>query len=138
MPPRPAAAAASASPAAAAPAQRRRGAVATLARAVSKLAEGSSADWDQEEALDLIYWWRQALGLLAGALWGYLALPGLYGFIGFLAINIAATMFLVKGVMGVEDDEWENAGTELMQEGMPYSMSAFMVMWVLSHTMLNT
>ena len=34
----------------------------------------------QDEVLDVIYWWRQLLGLLLGLVWGILPLTGLIGF----------------------------------------------------------
>ncbi len=38
----------------------------------------------------------------------------------------------------IDDDEWDNAAQDLMSEGMPLSMSSFMVCWVLSNTMFHT
>lgn len=112
--------------------------VAHTKHVLGKLAEGNTADWTKDEALDLIYWLRQLMGLIAGVAWGYIPLPGLIGFFGFMALNVGAVTLLYKSVMGIEDDEWENAAQELMSEGMPMSMSAFMVMWVLSYTYFHT
>ncbi|KAI8466076.1 MAG: hypothetical protein J3K34DRAFT_524834 [Monoraphidium minutum] len=111
---------------------------AKIGAALAKLAEGADAEWEKDEALDVIYWLRQVVGALAGLAWGYLQMPGLFGFLGFLAINVGTFMFLSKNVMGLDDDEWENASQELMSEGLPYSMSAFMVTWVLAYTTFHT
>ncbi|KIY98843.1 putative Uncharacterized protein C20orf24 like protein [Monoraphidium neglectum] len=105
---------------------------------LAKLFQGDAAEWDKDEALDLIYWLRQVFGVLAGFVWGYLQTPGLLGFASFLFLNIALVTLLHKNVMGIGDDDWENASQELMSEGLPLSMSCFMVVWVLTHTTFHT
>lgn len=36
----------------------------------------------QDEALDLVHWYRQLLGVAMGVAWGALNMPGLLGFLG--------------------------------------------------------
>jgi hypothetical protein len=37
----------------------------------------------QEDLLDVLYWLRQLIAVLAGVAWGFVPLTGLYAFVGY-------------------------------------------------------
>jgi hypothetical protein len=55
-----------------------------------------------------------------------------------MGMNLASVIVGTQHVMGIEEDDWDNAQQELLGEGMPLSMPLFMVAWVFTHTLLNT
>jgi hypothetical protein len=76
---------------------------------------------------------RQAFGLAVGVLWGYLPWTGFVAFLSFVAANVVAASAL-QGHLGLDDDHPAVAGGELVSEGMPGSLSLFLVAWTLAYT----
>lgn len=76
---------------------------------------------------------RQALGLAIGILWGYLPWTGFVAFLAFVAAAVSAAG-LAQSALGLDDDHPAVAGGELVGEGMPGSLSLFLVAWALSYT----
>lgn len=51
---------------------------------------------------------------------------------------MAAAAALYKNWMGLADDEWGDAtAKDLMNEGMPLSVSIFMATWVITYNVLH-
>jgi hypothetical protein len=76
---------------------------------------------------------RQAFGLAVGVLWGYLPWTGFVAFLAFVAANVVAASAL-QAQLALDDDHPAVQGGELVGEGMPGSLSLFLVAWTLSYT----
>ncbi|XP_056644070.1 GEL complex subunit OPTI isoform X2 [Diorhabda sublineata] len=80
----------------------------------------SNSEWpDKEEFLDVIYWFRQALGILLGIIWGLIALKGFLG--------------LMLNFQNVDEDEYGGAW-ELTKEGFMTSFAGFLVTWIIIYS----
>ncbi|KAJ8877662.1 hypothetical protein PR048_022117 [Dryococelus australis] len=100
----------------------------------------SNSEWpDKEEFLDVIYWSRQALGIIIGLIWGLIPLKGFVALLLTLTIDVAF-MFL-KGLwwwnagviylyfssyQSVDEEEYGGAW-ELTKEGFMTSFAGFLV-----------
>ncbi|KAJ8965506.1 hypothetical protein NQ314_004095 [Rhamnusium bicolor] len=88
----------------------------------------SNSEWpDKEEFLDVIYWARQALGIILGIFWGLLPLKGFLGLILFVVINAGVIYFYFSNFQNIDEDEYGGAW-ELTKEGFMTSFAGFLVM----------
>ncbi|XP_023024096.1 GEL complex subunit OPTI [Leptinotarsa decemlineata] len=94
----------------------------------------SNSEWpDKEEFLDVIYWARQALGILLGIFWGLLPLKGLIGLILFALINAGVIYIYCSNFQNVDEDDY--GGTwELTKEGFMTSFAGFLVTWIIIYS----
>ena len=79
----------------------------------------------QMETLDLVFWFRQAIGLSVGLGAGMLHLTGMYVIIGFIVVMLALSNIYVYKVLNVSDEDFQNS--ELTMEGLPNSLGIFLV-----------
>ncbi|XP_063827748.1 GEL complex subunit OPTI [Ostrinia nubilalis] len=104
---------------------------------VWKKAFTSQTEWpDKEEFLDVIYWMRQAIGIILGLVWGVLPLKGFLGLVLFLLVNAAVIYIYVNNFQSVDEDEF--GGTwEITKEGFMTSFAGFLVTWIIMYTGLH-
>ncbi|CAG9856143.1 unnamed protein product [Phyllotreta striolata] len=94
----------------------------------------SNASWpDKEEFLDVIYWARQALGVLLGIVWGLIPLKGLLGLLLFVVINAGIIYFYCSSFQNVDEEEYGGAW-ELTKEGFMTSFAGFLVTWIIIYS----
>ncbi|KAJ8919963.1 hypothetical protein NQ315_006492 [Exocentrus adspersus] len=94
----------------------------------------SNSEWpDKEEFLDVIYWARQALGVILGIIWGLLPLKGVLGLLLFVLINAGAIYFYFSNFQSVDEDEYGGAW-ELTKEGFMTSFAGFLVTWIIIYS----
>ncbi|XP_018579448.1 uncharacterized protein C20orf24 homolog [Anoplophora glabripennis] len=94
----------------------------------------SSSEWpDKEEFLDVIYWARQALGVILGIVWGLLPLKGFLGLVLFVLINAGVIYFYFTNFQSVDEDEYGGAW-ELTKEGFMTSFAGFLVTWIIIYS----
>lgn len=104
----------------------------TLSKALS-----SRSTWpDKEEFLDVIYWFRQIVGVILGLLWGVLAIQGIVGIVLFAAINASLLYLYFSGYQSVDEEEYGGVW-ELTKEGFVTSFASFLVTWIIVYTGLH-
>ncbi len=84
---------------------------------------------DKDEFLDVIYWMRQAVGLLTGIIWGLLPLKGALAISLFFCVNFAAVYLYSSVFQKVDEDEYGGHG-ELFKEGLMTAFATFMIFWL--------
>ncbi|XP_072947321.1 GEL complex subunit OPTI [Epargyreus clarus] len=102
-----------------------------------KRAFTSNSEWpDKDEFLDVIYWMRQAMGIILGLLWGVLPLKGFLGLLLFVTVNAAVIYFYMYNFQGIDEEEYGGVW-ELTKEGFMTSFAGFLVTWILMYTGLH-
>lgn len=97
----------------------------------------SNADWpDKEEFLDVIYWMRQAIGIILGLFWGLLPLKGFIGLLLFVVVNAAVIYIYVNNFQSVDEEEYGGMW-EITKEGFMTSFAGFLVTWIIMFTGLH-
>lgn len=104
----------------------------TIAKALSAKSEWS----DKDEFLDVIYWFRQILGVVLGLLWGVVAVKGIVGLAIFAALNAGALYLYFSGFQSVDEEDYGGVW-ELTKEGFMTSMASFLVIWIIVYTGLH-
>lgn len=97
----------------------------------------SNSEWpDKEEFLDVIYWARQAIGVVLGILWGLLSIKGFVGLFLFALVNAGLIYVYCNSVQNVDEEEFGGAW-ELTKEGFMTSFAGFLVTWIIIYSGLN-
>jgi len=104
----------------------------TIAKALSAKSEWS----DKDEFLDVIYWFRQILGVVLGLLWGVVAVKGIIGLAVFAALNAGVLYLYFSGFQSVDEEDYGGVW-ELTKEGFMTSMASFLVIWIIVYTGLH-
>jgi len=104
----------------------------TIAKALSAKSEWS----DKDEFLDVIYWFRQILGVVLGLLWGVVAVKGIIGLAIFAALNAGVLYLYFSGFQSVDEEDYGGVW-ELTKEGFMTSMASFLVIWIIVYTGLH-
>jgi len=104
----------------------------TIAKALSAKSEWS----DKDEFLDVIYWFRQILGVVLGLLWGVVAVKGIVGLAIFAALNAGVLYLYFSGFQSVDEEDYGGVW-ELTKEGFMTSMASFLVIWIIVYTGLH-
>jgi len=101
---------------------------------ILKKATTKNSEWpDKDEFLDVIYWARQIIGLIAGLLWGLLPLKGLFGLGLFLVLNAVILYAYFNNFQQIDEEEFGGAW-ELTKEGFVTSLAGFLVMWIIVYS----
>jgi len=94
----------------------------------------AKSSWhDKDEFLDVIYWFRQILGVAFGLLWGIVAVKGIFGLALFAALNAGLLYVYFSGFQSVDEEEYGGVW-ELTKEGFMTSMASFLVIWIIVYT----
>ncbi|CAB3259596.1 unnamed protein product [Arctia plantaginis] len=97
----------------------------------------ANAEWpDKEEFLDVIYWMRQAMGIILGLFWGLLPLKGFLGLVLFVAVNAAVIYIYVNNFQNIDEEEYGGMW-EITKEGFMTSFAGFLVTWIIIYTGLH-
>ncbi|XP_063363492.1 GEL complex subunit OPTI [Cydia amplana] len=97
----------------------------------------ANAEWpDKEEFLDVIYWMRQAIGIILGLCWGLLPLKGFLGLLLFVLVNAAVIYFYVSNFQSIDEEEYGGMW-EITKEGFMTSFAGFLVTWIIMYTGLH-
>ncbi|KAL4706214.1 hypothetical protein ACJJTC_018398 [Scirpophaga incertulas] len=98
----------------------------------------SNTEWpDKEEFLDVIYWMRQAIGIILGLFWGLLPLKGFLGLLLFVIVNAAVIYFYVNNFQNIDEEEYGGMW-EITKEGFMTSFAGFLVTWIIVYTGLHS
>ncbi|XP_074409505.1 GEL complex subunit OPTI isoform X2 [Zonotrichia albicollis] len=99
------------------------------------------SDWnslrDQEdEFLDVIYWFRQIIAVILGIIWGVVPLKGFVGIAVFCLINAGVLYLYFSSFQQIDEEEY--GGTwELTKEGFMTSFALFLVVWIIFYTAIH-
>jgi len=97
----------------------------------------TNSDWpDKEEFLDVIYWARQAIGIIVGVIWGLIPIKGFLGLVLFMVVNAAIIYFYYSNVQNIDEEEYGGAW-ELTKEGFMTSFAGFLVTWIIIYSGLH-
>lgn len=97
----------------------------------------SQSEWpDKEEFLDVIYWIRQALGIIVGVLWGLIPLKGYLALLLFVLVNAGVIYVYFSSFQTVDEEEYGGAW-ELTKEGFMTSFAGFLVTWIIVYSGLH-
>uniref|UniRef100_A0A1B6C9C1 Rab5-interacting protein n=1 Tax=Clastoptera arizonana TaxID=38151 RepID=A0A1B6C9C1_9HEMI len=97
----------------------------------------SNSDWpDKDEFLDVIYWARQALGIIVGILWGLIPLKGFIALLLFVLVNAGIIYIYFTSFQSIEEEEFGGAW-ELTKEGFMTSFAGFLVTWIIIYSGLH-
>ncbi|KAF5294467.1 hypothetical protein FQR65_LT01593 [Abscondita terminalis] len=94
----------------------------------------ANSDWpDKDEFLDVIYWARQALGIILGIIWALLPLKGFIGLLLFALVNAGVIYLYFSNFQSVDEEEYGGAW-ELTKEGFMTSFAGFLVTWIIIYS----
>lgn len=94
----------------------------------------SKSEWpDKDEFLDVIYWARQALGIILGVIWALIPLKGFVGLLFFALVNAGVIYVYFSSFQGVDEEEYGGAW-ELTKEGFMTSFAGFLVTWIIIYS----
>ncbi|KAL5021985.1 hypothetical protein ScPMuIL_001140 [Solemya velum] len=94
------------------------------------------SNWtDKDEFLDVIYWFRQILGVVLGIVWGILPLKGFLGLLLFFVVNLGLMYMYYASFQRVDEEEFGGT-SEILKEGLMTSFSAFLVAWIIFYSAL--
>ncbi|XP_065160639.1 GEL complex subunit OPTI [Atheta coriaria] len=94
----------------------------------------SNSQWpDKEEFLDVIYWARQAIGIILGIVWGFIPIKGFLGLALFMIVNAAIIYLYYSNFQNIDEEEYGGAW-ELTKEGFMTSFAGFLVTWIIIYT----
>ncbi|XP_069691859.1 GEL complex subunit OPTI [Periplaneta americana] len=97
----------------------------------------SNSEWpDKEEFLDVIYWSRQALGIIIGLLWGLIPLKGFVALLLFVLVNAGLIYIYFSNFQSIDEEEYGGAW-ELTKEGFMTSFAGFLVTWIIIYSGLH-
>nr|CAD7425037.1 unnamed protein product [Timema monikensis] len=78
-----------------------------------------------DEFLDVIYWSRQALGIIIGLLWGLIPLKGFVALLLFAVVNAGLIYLYFSNFQSVDEEEF-GGPWELTKEGFMTSFAGFL------------
>ncbi|XP_043270110.1 respirasome Complex Assembly Factor 1 [Venturia canescens] len=97
----------------------------------------ANSEWpDKEEFLDVIYWGRQAIGIIIGIAWGLIPLKGFPALLLFVLVNAGVTYLYLSSYQQVDEEEFGGAW-ELTKEGFMTSFAGFLVTWIIIYSGLH-
>ncbi|XP_070575598.1 GEL complex subunit OPTI-like [Ptychodera flava] len=121
-------------------ARRRKGEANTslgTAPSVWQRAFSSKSEWnDKDEFLDVVYWMKQILSILVGAIWGFIPLTGIIGIGLFGAVNTVVTYIYTMTFQKIDEDEYGGIW-EIIKEGFMSSFAMFLVAWIFVYSALH-
>lgn len=59
----------------------------------------SARELPQDDLLDVLHWWKQAVALVVGAVCGYCGVLNLPGVLTFLAVTVLTTIIMYKSYL---------------------------------------
>jgi len=89
---------------------------------------------EKDEVLDIIFWFRQLVGLGIGLIAGCAGLTGYPVILAFVAATFGLSQMFQSRVLQIDEDDYNPQ--ELMMEGLANSVALFLLTWILLHTFL--
>ena len=87
---------------------------------------------DKDKCLDKIFWFKLAIGLSTGILYGSMEVTGIIAFlIYFVASTILSFVYFKRFVNSDEEVEYQS---EIFVEGLNVSIPTFLLFWIISYT----
>ncbi|CAK9797043.1 Respirasome Complex Assembly Factor 1 [Anthophora quadrimaculata] len=94
----------------------------------------ANSEWpDKEEFFDVIYWARQAIGIIVGIGWGLIPLTGLVALLSFILVNAGVTYLYFSNFQQIDEEEFGGMW-ELIKEGFVTSIAGFLVTWIIIYS----
>jgi GEL complex subunit OPTI len=90
------------------------------------------SDWEKEDLCDVLYWGRQMFAVVAGIVWGVLAITGFLGIAGYAALAGFVFFSFYTKVLEVDDEEFGR--WDLATEGFGTAFGVFMVSWICTYS----
>lgn len=106
-----------------------------MEKVMSKAFTKNSKWEDKDELLDVVYWSRQIIAMIIGAIWGLFYVKGIFGIILYCAISALVINFYVVNFQGQDLDEY-GGFMELAKEGFMSAFASFLVIWIIVHSSL--
>jgi len=94
-----------------------------------------SNDWDKDELMDVIYWYRQIFGLALGIAWGLIPMSVFVGNVSFVALNALLFFLYYSKYLGVDVEQF--GSWDLFSEGFMSSYGTFLVLWICIFSLLH-
>ena len=94
----------------------------------------SDGEWIKDDIANIIHWFRQALSLFIGIIWGYMHLTGIIGIITYFLITISV-MYFYKTNLNVPDDIFDLF--DIMKEGIVPGFGTFMLGWICTYSVVH-
>lgn len=89
-------------------------------------------EWTSNELSEVIHWFRQIIGIVCGLVWGIIPITGFLGNILYMFVNFGVIFLWYDKYQDIDDEEY-GGRFELMKEGLPSSISLFLICWILSY-----
>lgn len=86
-----------------------------------------------EQALNMMHWVRQGLGVATGSIFGVMRLTGFPAITTFLATAVLLPNAYFASVLGVDEAEVAQVGS-LKSEGIMPAFACFLLAWILMYT----
>lgn len=86
-----------------------------------------------EQALNMMHWVRQGLGVATGSVFGVLRITGFPAITTFLATAVLLPNAYFASVLGVDEAEVAQVGS-LKSEGIMPAFACFLLAWILMYT----
>ena len=97
----------------------------------------SNSEWpEKEDFLDVLYWFKQILGVVLGLVFGVSGFTGAFALGAFGALNAGLGYAYCTGFQGVDEEEFGGAW-ELTKEGFMTSFAGFLVTWIIMYSGLH-
>lgn len=94
----------------------------------------SEDDWDRQDIIEIIYWFRQFLSILIGILWGMVRLEGLIGILLYFVVSVF-TLHSYKNLLKVSDELFDII--DAFKEGFIPGFGLFMIAWIASYSLTH-
>eukprot|EP00741_Cyanophora_paradoxa_P024448 tig00022075_g23605.t1 len=91
--------------------------------------------WGKDELLDVVYWFRQIVGVVLGIAFGIAGVQGALGNIGFWVLSTVSGLVYYALYLGIDEEDF-GGRWKLMQEGAMPAYASFLTLWILVHTAL--
>lgn len=88
---------------------------------------------DKQNLFDILYWFRQFIGLIIGIVFGLVNIQGIQGFIAYILIS-CVIIYLYYSKYQYNIDEEEIGRFELLSEGFMPAIALFTLAWILTYS----
>jgi len=92
------------------------------------------AEWSKTDLADVVYWFRQVIGITFGVIWGVIPLTGFFPIIVYAFLNAFLLYLYYAKFLRVDEEEFGR--WELLSEGFAPSFALFMVAWITCYSYL--
>lgn len=105
------------------------------AKVAKRVEDEEASAISPDDALSMMHWTRQALGVTMGILLGSIKLTGFPAITSFFAVAVLVPNAYFASYLNVDEAEVAQAGS-LKTEGLMPAFALFLLMWILTYTTL--